>query len=108
MDIGILKLFSFWLVLPNSANSNHHLSHVCACTTLYSTEFLVHMLCMWHIYVHTLTRYAHPLLVMYGIYAQFVGIFVCGTYFAITYELQVTFGCVFDMYIQTWWVDMHI
>ena len=47
---------------------------LCVSVPLCTGQFLMHMLHLWH-------TYAHQIL---GIYAQFVGIFVSGTFLAVT------------------------
>ena len=54
--------------------------------------FLMHMLYTWHIYAHTCPRYAHQILGIMAYRPNLVGIFVSGTYLAITCEIEAAVG----------------
>ena len=98
MNLSHIKLtedlFLSDLARPNSDSSNHHPSavcvSVCVCTTLYRTQFLMHMLHMQHIYTHT-SPYIHVKYLAYM--PSLVGIFVHATYLTITSKVEITGGC---------------
>ena len=61
----------------------------------------MHTFYMWHIYAHKSPRYAHKVM---GIYGCLMGIFVSGTYFSITREVEVAVSCFFGTYVcKTVW-----
>ena len=79
----------------------------CVFTTLYRTEYLMHMFDIWHIYAHTASD-MHIRSLAYMVYMPYlVGIFVFGTFLANICKVKVQLA-VFGIYLQTCGVYMSI